>query len=245
MGAYVMTGAQLLLGATDISQFTGEFVTELSAAMGERNNMAALGYEVMVPVSNTGMMSFKGYADYATGGISTVFGSASKGQQNAASIIPIVNPGSAVAAGDAAMFTRGVLSKNAMATGAVASNTMYDIELQADSAEVDGVVAAPLAGRTVAGLTGTSLQLGAIPAGRRLWAAVHVTAAAGTNLVVTIESDNAVGFPSPALQITFATMSAVGWQFLSVPGPITDDWFRAVATQATGTATYAVMFGIQ
>lgn len=244
MGAYVMTGAQLLLGSTDISAFTGEFTTEVSAVMVERNNMAALGYGVVIPAAVSGMMGFRGYADYASGAVSSVFGSAAKGQQTAATIIPIPNPAVAIAAGDAAMFTRGVLTRNQMAAGGIGAATTYSIDLTSDSAEIDGVVAATLASRTTAGLTGTSLQLGAVPTGKRLWAALHVTAVTGTNLVVTIESDNATGFPSPATQITFSTMSATGWQFAYVDGPITDDWFRAKATIATGTFTFAVAMGV-
>jgi hypothetical protein len=77
----------------------------------------------------------------------------------------------------------------------------------------------------------------------RLWAALHVTAGTFTNLVVTIESDT-VGFPSPTTVLTFSTVSAVGWQFISVAGPITDDYFRAKVAISTGTATCAVVMGI-
>jgi hypothetical protein len=96
----------------------------------------------------------------------------------------------------------------------------------------------PGTARTASG-TGTSLQLGAIPAGKRLYAAVHVLSVAGTStptITARVESDNATGFPSPVTQLTFAGATAQGGQILRTDGTaITDDWFR-IAWTITGTA---------
>lgn len=78
----------------------------------------------------------------------------------------------------------------------------------------------------------TPRQLGALAAGEVLFAALHVMAVAGTapTLDVLVQSDDAVGFPSPTLRGTFATVVAPGSQFLTINGPVTDDWWRGAWT---------------
>jgi len=80
--------------------------------------------------------------------------------------------------------------------------------------------------RTATG-QGTARQLGAVGATQKLYAALHVlSASAGDTLDVVAASDDAQGFTTGAARVTFAQMSAIGSQFLSVPGAITDDWWR-------------------
>lgn len=103
--------------------------------------------------------------------------------------------------------------------------------------------------RTATG-NGTARQLGVVSASQSLYAALHVVAVAGTlpTLDVTIESDDAEGFPSATPQITFAEASAVGAEYATpIAGVITDDWWR-VAWTLGGTSpdfTFAVVVGIQ
>jgi len=117
----------------------------------------------------------------------------------------------------------------------------------------DAEAAGPLVQATVlrnpasvsAGGDGTAYELGAVGAGQRLFAALHVLeVTGGGTLAVKVQSDNASGFPSPIDQITFANATGPGAQLLSVGGAITDDWFRANWTLSAGTATFIVSAGI-
>lgn len=87
---------------------------------------------------------------------------------------------------------------------------------------------------------GTAYQLGTVAAAQSLYAALHVSAASGAapTLDVTIESDNAEAFLSPAVRLTFAQLAAAGYEWKSVAGAITDDWWRAVVTIAGGTPSF-------
>lgn len=241
MSAQVLTDVQLLVGAMDLSAFSGEFAQSVEADMKPANNFAGRGYQIVLPGKTSAVGMIRGHADYASGAVSSSFASSSAGTQQAFSVLPV---GTASVAGDPAEFMRGRLNSMKMATGAVGEVADFELNISGDSASVDGFVAAPLASRTTAGLTGTAVQLGAVGATDRLWAAIHVTAAAGTNLVVKVQSDNASNFPSAADQITFSTVSATGWQFLSVAGPLTDDWYRVTATIASSTFTFAAVFGV-
>lgn len=107
----------------------------------------------------------------------------------------------------------------------------------------------PGTARTATG-TGTALQLGAIPAGKRLYAALHVLSVAGTatpKISARVESDADNTFSTPATQITFADAIAAGGQILRTDGTaVTDTWFR-IAWTISGTSPsflFAAALGI-
>ena len=87
---------------------------------------------------------------------------------------------------------------------------------------------APGTARTATG-SGTAVQIGAVPAGKSMYAALHVLSVSGSGsptLTVRIQSDT-VGFPSPVTQLTFTAATAIGGQILrTTPGAITDDYWR-------------------
>jgi hypothetical protein len=101
--------------------------------------------------------------------------------------------------------------------------------------------------RTATG-TGSSVQLGAVPAGKQLYAALHVLSVAGTtpSMTARVESDNATGFPSPVTVATFNPATGISSQILRVPGPLTDDWFRFAWTISGTTPSFMFVgaFGI-
>lgn len=104
-----------------------------------------------------------------------------------------------------------------------------------------------LATKTSTG-TGTARQLGAVTATQTLYSFLHVTAASGTSptLDVTIESDNAQAFSSAATQITHTQFNAVGAEYKTKAGAITDDWYRVKWTigGAGPSFTFNVGLGI-
>jgi hypothetical protein len=109
-----------------------------------------------------------------------------------------------------------------------------------------GVVAHdPGTARTATG-TGTSIQIGAVPTGKSLYAALHVLSVAGTtpSLTVTVQSDNATGFPSPATSLTFNAATAKSSQILRTAGPITDDWVRVSWTISGTTPSFLFLVSV-
>lgn len=108
----------------------------------------------------------------------------------------------------------------------------------------------PGTARTVTG-TGTALQLGAVAPGQSLYANLHVLSVTGTgppSITARVETDNTIGFPSPTTPpgATFAAATAPGGQSLVIPGPLTDDWFRAAWTITGGGPSFlfALALGI-
>ncbi len=98
---------------------------------------------------------------------------------------------------------------------------------------------------------GTAVQIGAVSATQKVYAALHVFSASGTNptLDVIVESDDVENFGgTPETQITFAQTDVATAVWSSAAGAITDDWWRASLTIGgtdTPTFTFAVSVGIR
>lgn len=241
MGAFTLTDVQLLVGAFELGAFSGSFETGGETDMKEVPNFAARGYMVKTPGAFTATGSVTGYADYATGAVGQSFKVAQIGSQQAFTVIPT---GSVAAIGDPAVFMRGKLAAQKMLMGAANDVAGFNLAIEGDSAEVDGILLAPLASRGA--VTGAQVSIPAVLATQQVFGVVHVTAAVGTNLTWKIQSTTTAdsGFASPVDRITFATVSAVGWQFIALPGPFTDTRWRAVATVGGSTFVSAVAFGV-
>jgi hypothetical protein len=108
-----------------------------------------------------------------------------------------------------------------------------------------GTVMLPKA-QVAATTTGTARQLGALSASQRMIVTLHAFAINGGSWVLTVESDNAVGFPTPAVRATLtAVTSAPNRLTTEIAGPVTDDYWRVVLTKTGGTSiTPAATLGI-
>lgn len=93
---------------------------------------------------------------------------------------------------------------------------------------------------------GTIRQLGAVAAGQRMYASLHVLGVAvgggggGATLNVTVRSDNAVDFVGSSLRLTFAQQTtAIGsdWKTSDLTA-ITDTYWRVSWAIAAGPATF-------
>lgn len=95
--------------------------------------------------------------------------------------------------------------------------------------------------------TGTIMELGAVTAAQKVYAILHVFAAsAGDTLDVIIQSDALEGFGSPETKITFAQKAAIGSEYKTASGAITDTWWRVSFTIAGADPSFqfAVSMGI-
>jgi hypothetical protein len=95
--------------------------------------------------------------------------------------------------------------------------------------------------RTATGV-GTAVLYVPASSAQYVYATLHVASITGTTptIVVKVQADNAIGFPSPVDVLTFASANAKGSQILRTPGPLTDTYYR-VSYTITGT-TPSVLF---
>lgn len=131
--------------------------------------------------------------------------------------------------------------------GAVGEMFAFSVGAEASGSLIRGTLMHDAARTTTA--NGTAQQLGVVSATQTLYGALHVVAASGTTptLDVTVESDDAMGFATPTTRLTFAQKTAIGSEWLTLAGPVTDDWWRIAWTIGGGTPsfTFVVFLGIQ
>ena len=73
------------------------------------------------------------------------------------------------------------------------------------------------------------VQLGAVGATEKCYAAIHCYGVSGTStptITFKLQSDDNSGFTSPTDRITFSDITAIGADFQSVAGAITDQYWR-------------------
>lgn len=94
----------------------------------------------------------------------------------------------------------------------------------------------------------TGLQLGAIGAAQKIYAALHVLSFSSANpTVIYLESDDNAGFLTPTVRITFDTLTAAASQWKSLAGAVTDGWWRVRWDVPVGTPSiqFVLAAGIQ
>ena len=110
------------------------------------------------------------------------------------------------------------------------TKSQSDDEVVQGKIEIDGALTA----------TGnsTGVQLGAVGSTERIYVAIHCTAVSGTStptVTFKLQSDDNSSFTSPTDRITFSNITAIGADYQSAAGAITDDYFRLNYT-ITGTS---------
>ena len=132
-----------------------------------------------------------------------------------------------------------------MPGAAIGQALKYTVEGKAAGSVVRGTLIHNAA-KTASG-NGTAFNLGAVGATQKLYVTLHVLSVTGTgSLQVTVQADNASGFPSPVSAITFGAKTAIGGDFQSAAAPGSDNWFRAAYTITGFTSvTFALVVGAQ
>lgn len=153
--------------------------------------------------------------------------------------------------GSMAYLMRGIVLNYQPADGEAGGLAMTSITgRNSTGGIVRGALIHPGSGTRTSSSTGTAQQLGAVVAGKSLYAALHVLTATGTtpSLTVKVQSDDNSDFTSATDRITFTaeTDATTHYQWGSVAGAVTDDYWR-VSYTISGTDpsfSFAVTAGI-
>lgn len=243
MAQHALTNATIFFGQYDISADHNQVRVVTGV---EPQDRTTFGQTTRIKTAGlrTGEMNGEGFLDYGTAAVETYL-SSNLGLNN----VPItVTPNGT--ANERAAFMQALIASLNPVGGTVGE--MHKFAWKGETGQTPlvhtGVLMAAKAARTSSSNSGTAQQLGVVGASQRIWAALHVFAASGTSpqLVVTVKSDNAVGFASPATQITFTTATAATSEVKSTAGAITDDYWRVdwTISGTTPSFTFAVAIGI-
>lgn len=227
MGKFVMSNCRLFMAGADLTTVNNKL--ELAAEVEEKESTAFVPTgdvykEVLAGIRSSSLQASGQWEadDLALGKIDDTAW-AGLGAITPATICP------ATAAVGSVAYLSGFLRTSYQLGGSIGDVAPWSVNASGNWPLSRGVVAHdPGTARTTTG-NGTSIQLGATAAGKSLYASLHVLSVAGTtpSLTVTIQTDNATGFPSSATAITFSAANAKGGQILRAAGPLTDDWVRA------------------
>jgi len=152
--------------------------------------------------------------------------------------------------GSFAYLMRGITLGYSPVEGQVGDLAMTKVSGRSSTgALVRGQLVHPGSASRTSSSTGTGRQMGALSATQSMYAALHVLSIAGTStptLTVKIQSDDNASFTSATDRITFTANTAVGYEWKSVAGAVTDDYWR-VSYTISGTNpvfAFAVVAGI-
>ena len=89
----------------------------------------------------------------------------------------------------------------------------------------------------------TGVQLGAVGSTEKIYVAIHCYAVSGTStptVTFKLQSDDNASFTSPTDVITFSDITAIGADYQSAAGAITDDYFRLNYTISGTSPSFSI-----
>ena len=126
--------------------------------------------------------------------------------------------------------------------GAVGEIAPFSItKSQSDDEVVQGKI--EIDGALTATGNSTGLQLGAVGSTEKIYVAIHCTAVSGTStptVTFKLQSDDNASFTSPTDVITFSDITAIGADYQSATGAITDDYFRLNYTISGTSPSFSI-----
>lgn len=241
----VLTNAKIYLAQYDISGFLNSVRLDYSA---KALNDSRFGHRTEINKGGVKSVAFAigGFGDPGDAGMEAI-----AFNRIGTSDLPLTASPIGAAAGDVAYFFK-ALKASMKTLGQHGELMPYQGTASASGGVplVRGkVFVSDAAAKTATGTSGI-IQLGAVSATQRVYAALHVLSASGTNptLDVTVKSDALVGFSTPATQITFAQATEATSEHLSTAGAITDVQWRVdytIGGTDTPTFTFVVVVGIK
>jgi hypothetical protein len=228
---FVLLNSRIFAGAVDLTSNSNKVELSEDREDKESTNFGSAGWkEVLGGLASTTLnASGQWEANDATKVDDDQF--ANLGTLGGWSVIPAASSAT-VAAGDLAWLVKALRCKY-MIGDQVGNVAPWSGENKGTSPLVRGsVLHPPGTARTTTG-SGTAVQIGAVAATKSLYAALHVYSISGTatpTITVKVQSDDNSGMTSPTDRITFTAATAVGGQYSSVAGAVTDDWWRITWT---------------
>ncbi|MFG2699531.1 hypothetical protein [Streptomyces sp. NPDC048386] len=244
MGSFVLTNVRLFTGGADLTSVSNKVEITTKVDEKETTNYGSNGYKELI--GGLASSEFAGEGQWEAGDPSMVDDAAwaQLGTLGGWSVGPV---GAAV--GDLAYFTKALRCDYKLG-GAVGDVAPWTSGGKGSWPLVRGQFAHPPGTARTADGTGTGLNVGAVAAGQRLYAALHVLSVAGTStptITARVESDADNTFASPTTQLTFTAATAISGEILRTDGSAITDTVWRLAWTITGTGPsflFAATLGI-
>jgi hypothetical protein len=248
MASQVLTNVKTYLGEYDITGFTNAVMLDYAAAALDDTRM---GQTTQVNKGGVKTVTFQigGFADPASAGMDAI----AFGKIGTSNIPLTCVPVGGGAVDDVADFFH-ALKANMETFGQHGELMPFRGNAVGGGASIDKLVRGQVFVSSAVAKTATStsgiVELGAVSASQRVYAALHVIdTVSGTTptLDVTVESAALVGFGSPTTRLTFTQTAVKTSELLSAAGAITDEFWRVdftIGGTDTPTFPFIVVVGI-
>lgn len=243
-----VVAAELWFGSVKLTCGAQSISWTADAESLDATTFCSAGWKQFLGGAKGGTVQFDGFADYTapTNGIAPdkdLFDNLAAAAAPVSVAVPAAG-GTAVAVGDPG-YTAKSLVAGFDTFGDVNAIAKLEGEVVTTGAQARGaVLAIPSTTITSTG-SGTGVQLGALSSTQTLYVALHVFTAVTGTVTVKVQSDDNSGFTSATDRVTFTSAGSAGWQWGTVSGAVTDDYWRAVWTVAGGGSyTFGVVAGI-
>jgi hypothetical protein len=230
MPVYANTRVSAIVDTLEIATFATTVTMEATADEIDVTTLNSGGWRQKIAGLRTFSVGIDGYQDFDLIGVDPLFGTSGLTVLDTFTVAPV----STATAGDVAFIGQGRLLGNTPLSGAVGDAAGFSMNWAGTDVVARGQVLHPSAARTTSS-TGTALAFTFPTATQRLYATFHVLSVTGTgSIVFTVQSDDAVGFPSATTRITSQTFTGIGHQLASVAGPITAETHARLGWTITG-----------
>lgn len=243
MAIQAWTDLSILVGGLELAGHGKNVTLATEVAPLDATNYQSGGWVELTGGNKSGTLSVEFMQDRAADGVDQQMWA-----MLGASNVPksLVTPS---ADGSLAYTMRGMAASYTPFEGAAGELAMGRIEGRNNGGIVRGLLMHPTTTARTSSGSGTARQLGAVAAGKSVYAALHVLSASGTtpSLTVKVQSDDNGSFTSATDRITFAAADATGdYEWSSAAGAITDDYWRVTWTISgtTPSFTFGVVVGI-
>lgn len=240
MSTKVWTNARFFMGGYELSGIQNRFGIDYGAEMLDKTVFDGTNTRCYKPGLKTVALTGGGFWDDAYD--EALFNRISAARE----VVTLAPDGQAV--GDVAFMVRGVSGAYNPISGGVGELLGFEIDFKAAQERLVRGVVADLGTKT-ASADAAGVELGALSATQTLVATLHVVGPVeGTTptLDVVIESDVDDTFASATSRVTFTQATAIGGQWGTVAGAVTDTWWRASVTVGGTDPSFPVFvsFGI-
>ena len=222
MATFVLTDGRLFLGGFDLSSHVQSMTLDLTADEVDVTAINSGGFRSKVAGLSDATLAANGFFEAGSDKPDALLGVSA-----GAELIGTVSATSS--AGDNAYFLKSRQFSYQIG-GAIGDAMPFSINNSNSSDRaVKGTIMVDDSANLTATGNSTGRQLGAVAAGKSLFVAAHVVSISGTStptLALKVQSDDNSGFTSATDRITLTNFTAVGAQYSSVAGAITDDYFR-------------------
>jgi len=244
--SFILTDTRLFAAGADLTGASNKIEISTEAESKDTTNYASGGWKEFI--GGLGSSDWKAGGQWEAGDPSLI-DDATWARLGTVDVVTAV-PAGGGAVGNVAYLTSALTSSYTL-LGDVGDVAPWQAQMMGSWPTVRGLVAHPPGTARTSTGTGTGQQLGAVAAGQRLYATLHVLSVAGTStptITARVESDDNAGFASPTTRLTFAAATAAGGQILRTDGTaITDDWWRLAwaITGAGPSFLFAAALGIK